>query len=364
MANHPHQDPETPNLHGGGHDHTGQHFHGRHHHQSSGPVSLLMGFVKHSHAELDVIDSAVDTSRAGMRALKISVVGLGLTALVQILVVSLSGSIALLSESIHNFSDVLTALPLGIAFILGRKKADAHYTYGYGRAEDLAGIFIILIISVSTLIALYESILRLIHPQEIHQIPLVIFAGFVGFAGNEAVAIYRIRIGRKIGSAALTADGLHARSDGLASLSVVVGAIGAALGFEYADPIASLVIGIAIIGVLREAARDIYRRLMDSVDPRLVDKAKEVLASTPGIEGIGAVRIRWIGHDLRAEADILSDSELSLVESHRISEEAHHRLLHEIPRLSEAVIHTSPKYKSGDSAHLNIAHHFPERSDD
>ncbi len=365
-----HDDISELEDHHHGEHHKAHHSHANHpdhanlHRHKNRFLSSLLGYVKHSHAEVDIVIPPVDTSREGMHALKVSLAGLGATAIIQILVVAISGSIALLSESIHNFADALTALPLGIAFIVGRRKANTRYTYGYGRAEDLAGLFIILLITISALIALYYSILRLIHPHQIQQIPFVIIAGVVGFAGNEAVAIYRIRVGRKIGSAALTADGLHARSDGLASLAVVVGAIGVALGFKYADPIASLVIGIAVFGVLREAARDIYRRLMDSVDPKLVGIVREVLAATPGIKGVESVRIRWIGHQLRAEADVLSDSELTLVESHLISENAHHRLLHEIPRLSEAIIHTSPKYQSGDSAHLNIAHHFPNSPSD
>lgn len=345
--------------------HRGEHQHHHqpdHEHRGRSFVSTLLHLTKHSHGP-DVTTASIDTSREGIRALEISLAGLALTAIIQIIVVFASGSVALLSESIHNFADALTALPLGVAFLIGRKKANTRYTYGYGRAEDLAGIIIVLIIASSTGLVLAESVVRLIHPRTIEQIPFVIVAGLVGFVGNEGVAIYRIRIGKRIGSAALTADGLHARSDGLASLAVVAGAIGAGLGLRIADPIASLVVGVAIIGILREAASDIYHRLMDSVDPRLVQKVHDVLVETPGIEGVEEVHLRWIGHNLRAEADVLSDSGLSLVESHLISEEAHHRLLHQIPRLSEAVIHTSPKFKSGDSAHQRIAHHFPEETD-
>ncbi len=350
----------SPNKNSGQEHHGHPHVHDHGHDHGLRFLSPLIGFIKHSHAKTDFSASAIDTSSEGIRALKVSLIGLGLTAVIQLLVVIVSGSIALFSESIHNFADALTALPLGIAFVVAKKKPNLRYTYGYGRAEDLAGIFIVLVITASSLTALFESISRLIHPHEIHQIPAVILAGIVGFLGNEGVAIYRIRVGTRIGSAALTADGLHARSDGLASLAVVLGGIGVIFGFRQADPIASLLVGVAVFGILRTATRDIYRRLMDSVDPILVQKVRGVLLSTPGIEGIEAVHIRWIGHQLRAEADILSDANLSLVESHLIAEDAHHRLLHEIPRLSEAVIHTSPMHRDGNSAHPNIAHHFPQ----
>jgi cation diffusion facilitator family transporter len=187
-------------------------------------------------------------------------------------------------------------------------------------------------------------------------------AGIVGFAGNELVALYRIRVGRRIGSAALVADGLHARTDGLTSLAVVVGAVGSALGWQLADPLVGLLITVAILFVLRSAARDIYRRLMDSVEPELVDDVHRVLASVPGVQSVESVRIRWLGHELRAEAEIVSDADLSLAEAHAIAEDAHHRLLHEIRRLAEATIHSSPCGHDGRDHHATTAHHFPARA--
>jgi cation diffusion facilitator family transporter len=188
----------------------------------------------------------------------------------------------------------------------------------------------------------------------------VIAAGLVGFAGNELVAGYRIRVGRTIGSAALVADGLHARTDALTSLAVVLGAIGVGIGWQLADPIVGLLITVAILGVLRSAARDIYRRLMDSVDPELVERVTALLRAAPGIEGVEAVRIRWVGHALRAEAEVVSDCELTIAEAHDIAEEAHHRLLHQVPRLAQATIHTSPCSHDGRDHHVPTAHHFPE----
>ena len=350
-----------------GHDHDGHHHegHDEHEHDHEHPRGLWGAiravFVPHSHDAADSVDSALEGSREGMRALKISLVGLAVTAALQVVVVLVSGSVALLADTVHNFADALTAVPLAIAFWLGRRPPNRRYTYGYGRAEDLAGIFIVLMIALSAVVAAYEAIHRLLDPRDVRNVGWVIAAGVIGFLGNELVAVYRIRVGRKIGSAALVADGLHARTDGVTSLGVVVGGLGVAAGWELADPVIGLVITVAILFVLKGAARDIYRRLMDSVDPELVDAVERVLAGVPGIEAVERVSIRWVGHELRAEADVVSDSRLTVAESHRIAEEAHHALLHGIPKLAMATIHTNPCGHDGLDHHLVTGHHFARR---
>ena len=205
------------------------------------------------------------------------------------LVYAFSGSVALLADTVHNFSDALTAVPLSFAFWLGRRQPTSRYTYGYGRAEDLAGIFIVAMIATSAVFAGWQSLQRLLDPQPVSYVGWVIAASIVGFAGNELVAIYRIRVGRRIGSAALVADGLHARTDGLTSLAVLVGAIGVAVGFPLADPLVGLLITVAIVFVLRSAARDIYRRLMDAVDPALVDEIARLVADTAGVDSVDSI---------------------------------------------------------------------------
>ncbi len=217
-------------------------------------------------------------------------------------------------------------------------------------------------IAFSAVVAGYEAIRRLLQPTDVRNVGWVMAAGVIGFAGNELVALYRIRVGRKIGSAALVADGLHARTDGLTSLAVVAGAVGVALGFRLADPLVGLAVTVAILFVLKDAARDIYRRLMDSVDPDLVDHVERVLSGVPGVEQVETVRLRWVGHELRAEAEVVSDCDLTLGQAHQISEEAHHQLLHQIPRLAQALIHTSPCNHGGRDHHATISHHFqPDR---
>ncbi len=338
-----------------GHDHG-------HDHGSGGLRGLVRSvFSPHSHDAAGSVDRALQDSRDGMRALTVSLGVLAVTAGLQVAVVAVSGSVALLADTVHNFADALTAVPLAIAFRLGRRAPTKRYTYGYGRAEDLAGIFIVLMIALSAVVAAYEAIHRLLDPRDVRNVGWVIAAGVIGFLGNELVAVYRIRVGRKIGSAALVADGLHARTDGVTSLGVVVGGLGVAAGWELADPVIGLVITVAILFVLKGAARDIYRRLMDSVDPELVDEVERVLAAVPGIEAVERVGIRWVGHELRAEADVVSDSRLTVAESHRIAEEAHHKLLHGIPKLALATIHTNPCGHDGLDHHLVTGHHFARR---
>ena len=338
-----------------GHDHhrTDEHSRG----WRAAVLSVRSVFSPHSHDAADSIDAALDESDEGPRALKISLAALALTAMLQLVVVLASGSVALLADSIHNFADALTALPLGFAFWLGRRPATRRYTYGYGRSEDLAGVAIVVTIAASAVVAGWEAATRLVDHRQVTHVGWVIAAGALGAVGNELVALYRIRVGRRIGSAALVADGLHARTDGLTSLGVVVGGIGVAAGLATADPVVGLLITAAVLVVLKNAGRDVYRRLMDAVDPELVDEVERVLVSVRGVEEVESVRIRWIGHELRAEAEVISDADMSLADAHAIAEEARHQLLHRIGRLREAAIHTSPCSHGGRDPHAVTAHH-------
>lgn len=348
------------------HDHSShtngdQHEHGHEH--GGGFSGWVAGVLRpHSHDTADSVDNALESSAEGIRAVKLSLVALGVTALLQAGLVILTGSVALLADTIHNFSDALTAVPLWIAFVLGRRKANDTYTYGYGRAEDLAGIFIVLMITASAIVAGYESIRRLLDPSTLAYPWVVAGAGVVGFLGNELVASYRIRIGRRIGSAALVADGLHARTDGFTSLAVVAGALGVVLGFPLADPIIGLIITLAILVVLRGAAREIYRRLMDAVDPALTAASTQTLLSTPGVLDIDSVRLRWIGHRISAEVSIIVEARLDLVAAHDIANDAQHRLLHQLEKLSSATIHVSPQAAPGSDSHAALHHHQDRHS--
>ncbi len=330
------------------------------HDPGSGLSRLRHALRPHSHEPADQVDAVMEASSEGMRVLWISLGLLAATAAIQAAVTVLSGSVALLGDTLHNAADALTALPLGVAFVLGRRPPTRHYTYGFGRAEDLAGIVIVLTIAASSALAAYEAITRLIHPRHVSDLLAVAGAALVGFAGNELAAGYRIRTGRKIGSAALVADGLHARTDGLTSLAVLLGAGGVALGWNWADPVVGLLITIAILAVLRQAVREIYRRLMDAVDPELVDQAERTLRQTAGVLGVGDVRLRWIGHQLRAECEVVVEPEITAAQAHQVTVSAEHDLLHAIPQLSAALVHADPASGGTDPHHV-LADHRPGR---
>ena len=322
-------------------------------------------------------DAALEGSADGWRALWVSLAGLAVTAGAQAVVVALSGSVALLGDTLHNAADALTAVPLGVAFLLGRRRPTRRYTYGYGRAEDLAGIAIVLTIAASSALTAYEAVYRLLHPRDItdlwavaiaavqrllHPRPVshlaaVAVAAAIGFAGNELVARYRIRTGRRIGSAALVADGLHARADGFTSLAVLAGAGGVALGWGWADAAAGLLISLAIAMALRQAAGEVFGRMMDAVDPALVARAEAALRGTPGVLGVGQVRLRWIGHTLRAECEVIVDGTATVVEAHQVAVEAEHALMHALPRLGGALVHADPQPCDGVDHHAGSVLH-------
>jgi cation diffusion facilitator family transporter len=303
----------------------------------------------HSHDAADSIDAALTSSEHGIRAVKISLVALGVTAALQLGVVAISGSVALLADTIHNFSDALTAVPLWIAFVVGRRAATKRYTYGYGRAEDLAGLFVLAMIALSALLAGWQAVDRLLDPTPISNLGWVAAAGLIGFLGNEAVALFRIREGKAIGSAALVADGHHARTDGLTSLAVVVGAGGVAIGWDWADPVIGLVITVAILLVLRTASREVFRRLMDGMDPELVEQAETTLTRVDGVRGVRRVRMRWIGHEIHADADLEVDASTSLADAHTIAHQGEAELVSAIPRLTAAVVHAYPAHPAATS---------------
>ena len=346
---HPHaEDHEHGHAHEHGHDHAYEHDHGHvheHEHEHGGGLweRLRHVVVPHSHDPADSFDSALESSARGVRAVKISLIGLGVTAVLQLLVFAISGSVALLADTIHNFSDALTAVPLWIAFVVGRRATTRRYTHGYGRGEDLAGLFVLAMIALSAIIAGWEAVDRLLHPAPVHNLGWVALAGFLGFLGNEAVAVFRIREGRAIGSAALVADGQHARTDGLTSLAVVLGAGGVAIGWGWADPVVGLAITLAILLVLRAAARDVFRRLMDGVEPELVDAAEAALTGVPGVLGVQDLRMRWVGHEVHAEAAVHVGPGGTFAAADAVAREAEQRLLLSVPRLRRAVVRPKPR---------------------
>jgi len=338
-----------------------EHGHDPHEHEHrTSPVGWVQSLLKpHSHDAADSVDAQLESSARGIWALKISLLGLLTTAGFQVVIVLISGSVALLADTIHNFSDALTAVPLWIAFALGRRAATSRYTYGYGRAEDLAGLFIVVMIALSAGIAGWESVQRLADPQPIANLGWVIVAAIVGFTGNEAVAIFRIRVGNEIGSAALIADGHHARADGFTSLAVLLGAVGVLAGFPLADPMVGLGITVAILFVLKQAAVQMWHRLMDAADPAVVEQLTSEAAAVEGVQEVDDLRVRWLGHRLEADMRIVVDEDLPTRESHRLAEQVRHRLFHAQPKLASIIVHVDPCGHSGGDLHRGTAHHRP-----
>ena len=309
----------------------------------------------HSHTH-GVIDPSITTSSRGIWAVKWSFVGLTITAIIQIIVVLLSGSVGLLADTIHNFGDAATAIPLGIAFMFARRRPSKRFTFGYGRVEDLAGVAVVLTILFSAIVAGYESVQRLIHPQPVGYLWGVIAASLIGFIGNEGVAIFRLRVGKEIGSAALIADGYHARVDGWTSLAVLFGAIGVWLGFPLADPIVGLIITLAIFVIVWESAMAVLTRMLDGVEPEVIDEIEHAADRVFGVQRVTEVRARWLGHRLHAEVNIAVASALSVSEAHAIAIEVRHQLLHHLHYLSLVTIHVDPAEAAGESYHQISAH--------
>lgn len=324
-----------------------QHGHGHGSHERGSFAGRALAAVRHlvtphSHDGADRVDSALEASRAGMRALWISLAVLGATAAAQAVVVVASGSVALLSDTLHNVADALTAVPVGIAFLLGRRPATRRFTYGFGRAEDVAGVVVVLVILGSAALAGHESIRRLAEPADVRYLGAVAAAGLVGFVGNEVAAQVRIRTGRRIGSAALVADGLHARTDALTSLAVLLSAGGAALGWRWADPVVGLAIAAAILMVTWGAGKQVLARLMDAVDPALVEQATAALRGVDGVVSVDRVRMRWVGHALRAEVNLSVPPGVTVEQAHRTAHAAERELASAVPRLTAATVHAHP----------------------
>jgi len=317
-----------------------------HHHDSSTPHS-------HTHGS---VDPTIITTQRGLWAVKWSFIGLCLTALIQGVIVWLSGSVALLADTIHNVGDAATALPLWVAFLLARRQSSARFTYGLGRVEDLAGVIIVGLMLCSAIAAGYTAFVRLLHPQPVAYLGAVMAAALVGFLGNEAVALFRIKVGREMGSAALIADGYHARVDGWTSLAVLVGAVGAWCGYPIIDPIVGIGITLVIVRIVWESGATIFTRLLDGVDPAVMADITHAVRHTPAVQEVTQIRVRWVGHQLHAELNISVSPQLSVAQGHAIATEVRHQLLHHVPHLANATIHVDPIDASGEEHH-RIAEH-------
>lgn len=323
-----------------------QHKHDHHHHQGYswwGKIAMtlhLPGF-SHNH-ELPGRQDAIYNNELGIRTVKQALLLLGGTTLFQAGIYMFSGSVALLADTIHNLGDALNSIPLWIAFVLARRAATRRYTYGFGRAEDIAGLFIVLSIGFSAGYILIEAVSKIINPKMIAYGGWVVVAALIGFIGNEAVAVLQIRVGKKIGSEAMITDGRHARVDGITSLAVLPAVIGSWLNFPILDPIFGLIIGVAIVFITRDAIVAMWYRLMDAVDPHLIDHAEAAIRKNRMVLEINYLRMRWVGHSLHLESCILINPKLEFSQIQYIRDQIDQELIKELPYLSEITISVSP----------------------
>jgi cation diffusion facilitator family transporter len=312
--------------------HHAGHSHGHGHGHSHGE-----GGHGHTHG---VVDPTIASTAKGIWAIKWSFLILMVTAVAQVAVVLLTNSVGLLADTIHNFGDAATAIPLWIAFLFARRAPSKTFNYGFHRVEDLAGVTIVGLILFSALYAGYESVQRFIDPKPVDYIGVLAIAGLLGFLGNEAVAVFRIRVGRQINSAALIADGYHARVDGFTSLAVVLGAFGVWLGFPLADPIVGIAITVMIFGIVWQSARAVFTRMLDGIEPGLLEEIEHTAEHVPGIMGVSNVKARWLGHRLRAEVDIEVHSTLTVADADRVAQAFESELAGHMPALQGVHVRT------------------------
>ena len=348
---HDHQ-PESEHEHDT-HNHEHEHDEHEHEHHEHNHDEHEHG---HGH-EHSKVDADLYGNQAGLRAVQLSTAGMLLVSAIQFAIALIGGSAGLFADALHNFGDVFTTVALWIAFVISSRAANQRYTYGYYRAEDLAGIFIVLVIIASAVAGAVESIQKLTSGNVPTHIYLSMAAALVGVVGNELLAQYKISVGKRINSVALVADGQHSRIDGLTSLAAFVGLIGVMLGFPIADPIAGILITLVIIIVVFTTSRSVLQRLLDAVDPHVVPSIITTALAVPGVEAATDVRARWVGHTLHVVMNIEVNAELTLSKAHAIAEEVRHRLFHKIKGISEVVIHTDPSSASGDH-HQEMAHHI------
>jgi cation diffusion facilitator family transporter len=314
---------------------------GHHHDHGSGIIGWLRGTFAHSHSVVDKVDASMESNEAGIRALKISLVGLGLTAAFQLAIVLISGSVGLLADTIHNFADAGTSFPLWIAFALTKRGASRRFTYGYGKTEDVAGVAIVF----SACVAFWESLRKLIHPHPVGNLWWVAAAAVVGFLGNEAVAVFRISVGTEIGSAALIADGQHARVDGFTSLAVLLGVFGVWVGLPILDPIVGILITIAILFIVKDAAFSVWNRLIDGIEPEILAEIEHAPMHVTGVQAVKNVRARWIGHRVYGDVEVTVDPALSVSAAQAIVENVQQSLREHVRLLGDAVVRVSPATK-------------------
>jgi cation diffusion facilitator family transporter len=273
-----------------------------------------------------------DERRRANRAVALSAVGLAVTGLIELAIALVSGSVALLGDALHNLSDVSTSVLVFVGFRASRKAATERYPYGYERAEDLAGIGVAVVIWASAAVAGAESVNKLIHHGTTQHLGWGIGAAAAGILGNQLVARYKLVVGRKIQSATLVADARHSSLDALSSAGAMLGLIGVAVGWSWADAVAGLLVTGFICHVGWEVTSDIAHRLLDGVDPAIVTTAEATAAHTEGVAHAHA-RARWTGRTLRVEVEGWVPPTTTVADADRIGRLVADRLGAELPEM-------------------------------
>jgi cation diffusion facilitator family transporter len=296
-------------------------------------------------------------TREGLRAIRLAAVALGASAAVRLTIAVLSGSVGLLAAGLDDLGDVLTTVVLSVAFIASRRAADRRYTFGYQRFEDLSGVLVVAVIWGSAAFATYEAVMRLTGDHQVTRLGIAMTAAVLGLLANGFAGVYKIRVGRRIGSEPLIADGKHALTDSLSSVAAFGGLLGVKAGHPIADPIAAFVVVLAIVAVAVDATRRVLARLLDAVDPTIVGQIEHIAKHTDGVASIGRVQARWAGRSLYVTLTVAADGNKSLTDTHTIAENVAHRILHDVPGVAQVDVHVDPWEPHGDEAHARTAKH-------
>src|ERR1700716_2859860 len=307
----------------------------------------------HSHS------SAHYGNKDAIRAVVVSAVALGIAAVAEISASILSGSASVLADGLHNAGDVLTSFILLFTFALVRRPATRRFSSGYGRFEAEAKLLFLVVLIITAAIATAESFYKLIHPTTYANIPLSLGAALVGVVANLGVSEYKVRVGRGIGSESLAADGIHSRIDALVSAGAFAGIGLAGIGLAIADPIVGILITVAIVFVLAGTVKALFYRMMDAVDPTIVDELTTAAKSVPGVLAVHDVRVRWVGRELVATMHVACNPKSTLEDAPAVAMRGVGGVCHEVPA-ARLEIHMDP----GTAKHHHTAVGTPVDEED
>ncbi len=268
---------------------------------------------------------------AATRAVIVSAVALGLAAALEFATSTAGHSAGVLADALHNAADVLTTLVLLVAFAIARRPATRRFTSGFGRVEDVATLVIVIIIVFTAAAAAFESLGRLLSSEGYENSIPAMAAAIVGVVANLGVSEYKIRVGRRIRSLALEADGIHSRLDALVSAAAFVGLLLAWMGFAIADPLAGVGVTIAVVYILAGTVSRLVLRMMDAVDPKMIEQISTAATSVKGVLGVHDVRARWVGRELIAVLHVEMAASATLAQAHDIAMAVEHEVEHRVP---------------------------------